>query len=157
MNARRLNFILYGLAGCFAAAGLGIAAWGVLHAPQAIVPAHPNVAHSGAGLGSTERPPSLDELQAAFRIDLRRPLVDPPPALPPIPPPAAGLGLKLMGTIVEPGHCRAMLQTADGKLELKGIGENCRGAQILDIGLNSVTLSYEGKTLTLGIEKKQGS
>lgn len=104
----------------------------------------------------SQRPlPSLKELQLAFAVDLRRPLVDPPPPPAPVNAPVETLSLKLAGTVIEPGHCRAMLQWPDGKVALKRVGDEAGGATLLSIESGSATFLFQGHPVTLNVEKKK--
>ena len=108
---------------------------------------------------SLQAEPTLAALQSAARMDLRRPLFDPPPpapivaAPPPAPPP---LTVRLAGTIIEPGHDRAVLIGPDGKTELKAVGETSGPAEVMEIGTNSCVVRYLGNPVTLKIDRPGG-
>jgi hypothetical protein len=100
------------------------------------------------------------DFQQLAQLNLRRPLHDPPHA--PVAPAITGrqvppLTIRLAGTIVEPGHCRAMIQLADGSVELKGIGDVAGEARITDIQEGKVTVEYFGASLQLTVPKEKGS
>jgi hypothetical protein len=67
----------------------------------------------------------VDPKHPAWRLPLRRPLYDPPPPPPPqvvvkqLPP----LQAKLLGTILEPGASRAMIELPGGAVEFRAEGE----------------------------------
>lgn len=75
--------------------------------------------------------PGLDHLVRLCERDLRAPLFDAPtpvavetvePAAPA--PTSTGLSVKLLGTIIEPGHSMAMLQKSDGSVALIEAGQS---------------------------------
>jgi hypothetical protein len=109
--------------------------------------------------------PPLAELEALCQQDLRRPLYDAPPPVPiaaPPPPPPAPLPFKLAGTVIEPGRSQALLQMADGRIQLNRVGDTVGGpaagintAQILQIDRDNITLMYHGRQQVLNIEKTQ--
>ena len=104
--------------------------------------------------------PALAELELLCQRDLQRPLFDAPPPPPPVaapPPPPPSLPFKLAGTVVELGHCRAMLQQPDGSIQFKAVGDIVAGAQIMQIARDSVTVKYAGRSMVLKLEKKEGS
>ena len=54
--------------------------------------------------------------------------------------------LTLVGTV---GSSLAMLQSADGNVELKAVGESLGGMKVLAIRPSQVDVQYNGKKLTL--------
>jgi hypothetical protein len=56
--------------------------------------------------------------------------------------------------VIEPGHCRAMLMLADGKLQFKKVGDDADGAQVTEITRDSVTVKYQGREVVLKVDKK---
>ena len=87
--------------------------------------------------------PSLASFEPAWRLRLRRPLTDPPPAAaravtaksvkrPTLP-------VRLIGTIVDGEHPRGLFMSGLSTVELKGLGEVSGGANILAIDENSAT------------------
>lgn len=96
---------------------------------------------------------NVQELERLARIDLRRPLHDATPPARLIAQAAMPLSIRLTGTICEPGHCRAMIELADGTVQLKAIGEQAGEARILDIREGSVTVEYLGKPQILTVAK----
>lgn len=107
------------------------------------------VAISDRGIKQSADAITLAELQHAAQLDLRRPLYDVPSAPPPASPAPAPLSVRLLGTLVEPGHSRAILVGSDGRSVLKAVGENINDAQLLEIGPDSVTLGYRGTSVVL--------
>lgn len=68
-------------------------------------------------------------------------------------PPPPPLGLKLIGTIIEPGRSLAMLSAANEKAELKCVGEEYGGAEILVIEQDRVMARYNGRSVTLELQQ----
>jgi hypothetical protein len=101
--------------------------------------------------------PPLESFESAWRLPLRRPLVDPPatesavPAAAAVKPPAPPI--RLVGTIVDSRRPRGVFMTGLATIELKGVGETAGGAKILAIDDNSATLTYEGDTIVLRRER----
>lgn len=85
---------------------------------------------------------SADLLQLAQR-PLRQALQDAPAAPPP------PLALKLSGTVVEAGRSRAVMIGADGKSQLRGVGDLVDGIELIDISADSVTVQYLGNPVVL--------
>ena len=95
-----------------------------------------------------------DELKQLCQVDLRRPLHDPPPPTPPALPPARPpppLNIRLSGTIIEPGHCQALIAMPDGTVQLKNIGESAGDARIQEIRDRSITVEYFGQSTVLNV------
>lgn len=109
--------------------------------------------------------PTFADFEPYLDRQLRRPLVDPPPATttPAASPtrPAPQLQIRLVGTILEAGRSMAMLTTPAGSIEVRGIGETVgeppADAEVLDIGLNKAVLRYRGQSVTLELEGTKGS
>ncbi|MDB5320805.1 MAG: hypothetical protein JWN40_2436 [Phycisphaerales bacterium] len=103
--------------------------------------------------------PPLASFEPAWRLRLRRPLVDPAPAprgavakvakatRPP------SLPVRLIGTIVDGEHPRGLFITGLATVELKGIGDVTGGAKILAIDENTATLSSGGESFVLKRER----
>jgi hypothetical protein len=62
--------------------------------------------------------------------------------------------VRLSGTIVEPGHSRALLVDAEGKMELKAVGERIGGVEVVEIGQDTCVVLYQGNRITLKIDKQ---
>lgn len=164
MNVRRTKFLLWTAAWLLSAAGAAVIGWGIF------TPYDAGVAAAPAGDGTSRRSPApatrpsfppLEEFEAAWAVNLRGPLRDVPAA--PSPASAALTGLvatpvappafKLAGTVVEPGRSVAMLQTAEGRVELKSVGERMGTAEILEIAIDRVVVRHNGQPLTLKLDK----
>jgi hypothetical protein len=100
--------------------------------------------------------PPLASFEPAWRLPLRRPLVDPAAvalvAADQSPKPA-GLTIRLIGTIVDGQHPRGVFMSGLATVELKGIGEIAGGAKVLAIDDNSATLWLDGETFVLKRER----
>lgn len=164
VNVRRTKFLLWTAAWLLGAAGAAAIGWGVL-APYdvGVAPAPAGGGTSRRGPAPATRPslPPLEEFEAAWAVNLRRPLRDAPAALspalagatrqtaPPAPPPS----FKLAGTVVEPGRSVALLQTTEGRVELKSVGERMGAAEILEIAIDRVVIRHNGQPHTLKLDK----
>ena len=161
MHTRNIRILLWSLTGLAAAIALGaITAAILLPYPTGNVLPPSSIESVGVHSASTQSIPPLSAFDSVARLDLRRPLVDSPPpakvtAVASNPPPA--LSIKLVGTVVQPGHSRALLLLPDGKIEMKRVGEITASAQILEITKSTVTVSYLGSDVTLKLEKPEKS
>ncbi|TWU58095.1 type II secretion system protein N [Rubripirellula reticaptiva] len=137
------------------------------------------------GLGATKTMPSVivtDE-DATVKVplstdvalrSLRSPLYDPPAPTPrpvpvkPPPPPAVPrpvavpkLGLILVGTIIDPNGSVAIISDAEGKFDIKAIGEELdltpAGVTIDGIESERVMLSYQGSESTVRLQRSEPS
>jgi hypothetical protein len=104
--------------------------------------------------------PSLPALRRVCSLDLRRPLYDAPPEkTPDVQPPAAKvpLAIRLLGTVQEPGHSMAMVQTSDGMIEVYAEGDRIDDAgsvfMIMKIEAEQVTIDHGGRSHTLTLPK----
>jgi len=102
--------------------------------------------------------PPLASFEPAWRLKLRRPLVDAAPApraaarvAKSVKPPT--LPVRLIGTIVDGAHPRGLFMTGLATVELKGVGDVTGGAKILAIDDNSATVSYGGESIVLRRER----
>jgi hypothetical protein len=126
-------------------------------------------ATGGAGVASARRAttapatraaavPPLASFEPAWRLKLRRPLVDSAPApraaakvAKAVKPPS--IPVRLVGTIVDGAHPRGLFMTGLATVELKGVGDVTGGAKILAIDENSATVSYGGESIVLKRER----
>lgn len=115
--------------------------------PQESVRVHGSNATTQIAAGASAGLKGEELLRLAQR-PLRREINDKPAA----PPPA--LALKLSGTVVEPGRSRAILIGADGKAQLRGIGDIVDGAEVLEIAADSITVRYLGSPMVLKPNKE---
>ena len=102
--------------------------------------------------------PPLASFAPAWRLHLRRPLVDPP-----APKPARLASAKsakrthpeirLIGTIVDGPQSKGLFITGLANIELKSVGQAIAGATIVAIDDNTATLSSGGESFTLKRER----
>jgi hypothetical protein len=99
--------------------------------------------------------PPLEDFESAWRQPLRRPLTDPPPLVIAATQPAApsNLMVRLIGTIVDGRRPRGVFLVGLAAVEVKGVGEKAGGAEILRIGENDATLSFNGESFVLKRQK----
>jgi hypothetical protein len=107
-------------------------------------------------------PPPLASFEPAWAVNLRRPLNDNEVITGAVsgatqPSADAGVGVRLVGTIVDAQRPRGIFVTPLGQMELRGVGEKTAGAQILRIDERSATLSVAGREVTLRVEKLESS
>jgi hypothetical protein len=104
---------------------------------------------------AADHQPTLDEFAAVWNKPLRGSPPEPAPNLPTTAsaqlaanqsPPSA---FRLAGTVVEQGHCFALLITPEGQLEVKGTGEDCAGAKVEEVTERTVKLNIDGRLVTL--------
>jgi hypothetical protein len=101
--------------------------------------------------------PALSDFAKVWDINLQRPLIDHP--APAVAAPAAPIvarppvGVKLIGTVIEPGHSVAIFIRTDGKTEVKAVGESVAGDQVLEIKPESATLRHGTDSVVLQREK----
>lgn len=65
----------------------------------------------------------------------------------------AEVGLRVVGTMIEPNESRAILVDSEGKIQLRAVGDSIEtpvgDGQVDKIELKQVTISFEDGTLTL--------
>lgn len=153
MSVRRTRQLLWSGAALLlaaTAAGLVLGLTTPFVLPSTRIDNNPRHVIRRAAYGSTIQ---LADFRKTWSLRLQQPLYDPPkPQKQNVvfqPPP---LQLKLQGIVQEPGHTQAILTRADGRLIFKGVGEtigNTRNAKIVQIGPDSVQLSYYERIVTL--------
>lgn len=155
MNVRRTRIMLWLTAAVLGAATVAVVAAG-LQLPYVLAE------QADAGGGGNPVPVPHDELprlepadfRAHWSLDLHRPLHDPPPprqAAPTGPPP---LRLRLVGTVIEPGHAQAIVRTADGEIAFKREGDTADGARIERIEETRIEVTYHDERIALSIEER---
>jgi hypothetical protein len=94
--------------------------------------------------GEAARPDSLDRYKVVWSRSLR----DLSPAAPAAraTTDAGELHLSLVGTV---GHSLALLQTPEGGVEVRAVGETLGGAEVLSVEPLKVELRYNGRIVTL--------
>jgi hypothetical protein len=101
--------------------------------------------------------PTLGELARVSAMDLRRPLHDPPATAAAAPKAASAVPMtvRLVGTIVEPGHSMAVFRKADGSFELCAQGESVTDAggavTVTGVAPEKVTVEYAGQAQELAV------
>jgi hypothetical protein len=155
MSSRRINAMLWVGAGVLVALAVLVVAWGVMRpveedgGPQVRVNLPATNPAGVAGL------PRLEEMAAAFDKPLRRDLIGTGPTTAPVNASANAnvnaLPVTLVGTI---GNSLAMLRMADGKIELKGVGESVAGMTVISIGPTKVEVRYNGKVVALDKQRR---
>jgi hypothetical protein len=113
-------------------------------------------------LPASDRQPTLDDFTAVWN----KPLSGSPPERSPDTstpdaaqraaasqsPPGA---LRLAGTVVEQGHCFALLITPEGQVEVKATGDECAGAKVEEITERTVKLNVDGRIVTLELPQPE--
>lgn len=149
MNRRKIIPLLWTAAALLGGAAVSAVVLGVmlpLDGADAVIP--------------TPRPtrsiePDLPPLQAfasVWRMDLQRPLQD-------VAATAAPLGIKLVGTVDEPGRSMAMIGLRSGSIELKAVGEAIDDPagpiRIVKIEPSAVTIEHAGTTAVLKLQSDE--
>lgn len=158
MTALRTNILLWLVAGLFTAGTVLTAAWAVFATDPVPADAGPQL-RGATPAGPVAADPPLAAFEAVWDRELGQPLdpPTPPPVAPatrpamafaPPPPPA-----KLVGTILEPGYSMAIFARADGRPELRAVGESAGGAEVLRIESDAVTVRHNGRPLVLRVER----
>jgi hypothetical protein len=100
--------------------------------------------------------PTLDDFAAVWNKPLRGSPQEPSPDNPTSGPAQVAAtnesqpgAFRLAGTVVEQGHCFALLIKPEGQLEVKATGEECAGAKIEEITEGAVKLNVDGRIVTL--------
>jgi len=162
MLVHRLRLWLPVLSMAMFAASAAVLAWAVL-APchvRTSPPASHLAAKLDVPLSDQVETTSLADFEPLFARRFQRPLFDPPPVevLPPvkkvIPPPP----VKLVATMPEPNGGRAMFSDTSGKIFLRGVGDEIKGAnssaEVTEITAEHVVLRHEGQDITLKLSKE---
>src|SRR5271154_612696 len=103
---------------------------------------------------ATDGIPSQAELEKVSAIDLGHDIVaTATPGIDAAQSQIAQPDLHVIGTILEPGHCMAMLTGPDGKTIFLRVGDQIEGARIAAIAIDSVTVEIGGKPTILKVEK----
>lgn len=111
---------------------------------------------------ASDRQPTLDDFAAVWSKPLRGTPQEPSPEG--SAPAAAQLAaasqsppseFRLAGTVVEQGHCFALLITPEGQVEVKGTGEECAGAKVEEVTERTVKLNVDGRVVTLELPQPE--
>jgi hypothetical protein len=163
MNVRKINLALWSLTGVLAAGGIVALGMGVL-APVEVE--EPVVARGGGHVATSQASPDarlgVDAFERIAAMQLRKPLNGAAGAATTTNSqmteqnPAAGGGgapFALVGTI---GQSLAMIQTAGGAIEIKGVGELANGARIVAIRPWQVDVEVGGVKQTIAKARPPG-
>jgi hypothetical protein len=158
MSIVRLRLILWltaALAGVGGVLGVFLALTSPLVTAEASGPAPRAAATRSVSVGHAI--PPLASFAPAWRLHLRRALVDPPApvrlASAKSSKRAARPGVRLIGTIVDGAQSKGLFMTGIATIELKGVGQAVAGATVVAVDNNSATLSSGGETFTLNRER----
>jgi hypothetical protein len=160
MNARQLNLTLWTLAATLAGAATIALALGLFLPLRGLLPSANSVSSRAASTRPAARGlPTRDEVESIASLDLRRPLVDAPATAPilearparAILPASEQPPLTLVGTI---GSSLAMLRTAGGEVEVRGVGEEAGGVKVTAIRPAQVDIEFNGRPMTLDKPKE---
>jgi hypothetical protein len=162
MNVRKVNLGLWTLTAGLAAGAVVCAGLGVF------TPVEVDAERDGLGRrtaaasqGSTESKLSFADFESIWRLNLRKSLIDAPASAPmadvsktPVAAATATGGpFMLIGTI---GDSLAMIRTASGAVELKGLGEMVNGVKIVAIRPAQVDVESDGQRMTVA-KLREGS
>lgn len=155
MRVTRVRGILWGTAAA-ATAGAVAALVATVRLPLEMnVPRDPVVAPPARVSQAQDNPP-LEWFEPAWRVSLRRPLVDPPAVVAAASEQAAAPAprVRLVGTIIDGRRPRGIFVVGLASVEVKGVGDKAGGADIIAIDDNTATLSFGGATFVLNREKR---
>jgi hypothetical protein len=106
-------------------------------------------------------PPALSSFVPAWAVNLRKPLNDNEVVTSVVGsatrPADAGVGVRLVGTIVDAQRPRGIFVTPLGQMELRGVGDKTAGAVVLRVDERSATIFVAGREVTLRVEKLESS
>jgi hypothetical protein len=162
MNVRKVNIGLWALTAGLAVGAVVCAVLGVLTSVEVDSQPDGNGRRAAAATsqGSMGSQLSLAQFESIWRLNLRKSLTDAPANAPvadvsATPPTAASAGgpFVLIGTI---GDSLAMIRTASGAVELKGLGEMENGAKIVAIRPAQVDVESDGQRTTVA-KLREGS
>jgi len=181
MNIRQRKKVIWLAAGLVGACAAGIIVAGLALPVDVVVkrssdspyrgavvaasPAQSNDANTPSPGGSASAGPEfVAQLRQLCRLDLRKPLYDPPPAASHNAAAAAQvvanslLSVRLVGTADEPGHSMAVFQKPDGAIEVcaQGQGFELQGSEltVVTVQPHKVAVRYAGKRHELVIPRK---
>ncbi len=99
----------------------------------------------------------LSSYAIVHKRNLRKPLFDPKPIkVVKHAPPKPMLTVSLVGTVLEPGFTYAILKNRSGKTKFVDKGEVYEDVKVTEITSNSVTIIFNGETITLHKNDKGG-
>ena len=152
MSERRINLLLWSMAGCFAAGTVAAIVLAFLIPLESTARnATPTTRPASQSLASREAP-SLAEFEPIFNAVLRpaptEALTEATVVAEAAPASTApdGSALTLVGTI---GQSLAMLRNAHGEVELRGVGDTAGGATVVSIQPSRVEMQHNGRSIVL--------
>ena len=152
MSERRINLLLWTVAGCCTAGAVAALALAFLIPLESVArDAAPATRPASPALASRDLP-SLPEFEPIFNAVLRPALSEAPPEAAvvaqasPTSTAADAVGLTLVGTI---GQSLAMLRNAQGEVELRGVGDTAGGATVVAIQPSRVEMQHNGRSIVL--------
>ncbi len=158
MSGRRINVLLWTATAALIAGAVALVIAGVM-VPVAV---NSNEAMGGSRAATTRASSTngagADELEAVVSSPWRRALTDEPAAVSvaataPAQRSSEQLPITLVGTV---GNTLAMLQGADGNVEVKAVGESAGGMKVLAVRPSQVDVEYNGRKMTLQRPKELG-
>lgn len=162
MNIRRTQYLLWITTVLLGAAGLAlpVCGWCWPCSVEAVAP--PSAVRPGQSKPKGERIAlvSAKELKSLAKIQLHRPLYDPPPPPPPKPPPPPPKpkpGFRVIGIVVESGHSMAMVTTNRNEILFLRTGQTIPDepveTRIERIEDDAVVVQFGDETLTRQLEE----
>jgi hypothetical protein len=159
VNVRQVNSMLWATAVVMAAGAIGVLAWAVW-SPVAVegrVGSSRGAAPASAPVSGESIGP-LAAFEPVWKLDLRKPLdglivatgARPAAATLPV---NQGPPITLVGTI---GDSVALVRLADGRVEVKAVGESAAGVRIVAVRPAQVDVEFGGQVLTLKKPKEPG-
>ncbi|NND99088.1 MAG: hypothetical protein HKN47_17360 [Pirellulaceae bacterium] len=168
MNVRQTRTLIHAVSAMLVVAAIATLAWGLSDSNSAGADALPS-RPTGDSIDETAAQTNQFLVSDVWRTKLRGPLVDPPKPKPrpsivrtppkkptvvaaPIPP----IEITLVGTILESGTGIGIFADADGKYDLKTVGETLdlepTGMLVEGIEATKATVSLQGRQTTLQIK-----
>ncbi len=128
----------------------------VVFMPLGIQVAEPETNNTGSTeTGSESVVEPLSAYAVVYKRDLRKPLFDPKPVSvrkPSVRKPR--LGLKLLGTAVDPAYTYGFFRDRSGQTKLVQVGQTLDGAEVIAITDGSATVRYHDEIIVLEVAKK---
>jgi hypothetical protein len=165
MHARRVKTWLQIAGSGLSVAAVGVLVWSLFW-PIEKSPVTVSQPVTQSASRKVQRPvlPTLKQFEPFWKRQMRRPLFDPPPNTPvassaTVQKPPSSLGVRLLGTVTEPGRSVAMLMTTRGTIEIKAVGERLGdmpdGAEVVSVNTDRAVLRYHGETISLELESEK--
>lgn len=155
MNAKQINLVLWSAAGVASTAAIASLALGVLLPLQKVESTQFHAAVPASRPTAIAGVPPASAFEKIWGMSLRQPLGDAPPSVPtppvanvvvPVPAPASGLPVSLVGTI---GTSIAMLKSANNAVEVCAVGESLNGVTVVAVRQAEVDVRFNGQIVKL--------